>query len=220
MLFFLQLMMSFAPPTAEELQRWEPDINKIEARLKAEPSAKNSVLFAGSSMIRLWDTARAFPNLSTVNVGFGGSQTRWNTAFADRIIIPVKPKVIVFYCGDNDLNSKLTPKEVIEDFEAFIKLVRTKLPETKLLILSVKPSPKRWSLFAKQTEVNKQLAAICEKDAMLGFIDTVPGTLGTDGKPIREHFHKDELHFSEAGYVNWQKLVAAELAKHSEILKK
>lgn len=209
--FISLLALVVAPP--DDLARWEPEIVKLEAKLKDQPLPSEAILFVGSSSIRLWNTAKAFPDRSTVNVGFGGSEIRHSTAFAERIILPVKPKAIVFYAGDNDIAKKRTPQQVAEDLQAFVAKVHQSLPQCQILFIAIKPSPSRWALFDQQREANRLIQGLCEKNPQLRFIDVVPSMLGPDGKPIPEHFVKDQLHLSEQGYQNWQKLVAAELAK-------
>ena len=88
----------------------DPDPNRFAAEIKAfaEWDSRNAVpadpvLFVGSSSIRLWRTHESFPDLPVVNRGFGGSQVSDLLHFADRVVFPYKPSVIVFYAGDNDL---------------------------------------------------------------------------------------------------------------------
>lgn len=187
--------------------RWEKEIAGIEGRLAKVPPAKGGVVFAGSSSIRLWNLAKSFPDWKYVNVGFGGSEIRDTTHFLDRLILPHAPKTIVFYAGDNDIAKKRTPEQLRDDFAAFAKAVHTKLPETRIFYLPVKPSIARWKMYDVQQKANALVKATCDGDARLGYIDIVPVTLGEDGKPKPEFFVKDGLHLSEAGYLAWSAIV-------------
>ena len=60
------------PCTAAD--KWAKSIAAFDEQDKTSPPPKDAVLFVGSSSIRLWDTAQAFPDLPTINRGFGGSQ--------------------------------------------------------------------------------------------------------------------------------------------------
>src|SRR5688500_4365755 len=53
--------------------KWEPAIAAFEAEDKQSPPPKDADLFVGSSSIRLWDLKKSFPDLPTINRGFGGS---------------------------------------------------------------------------------------------------------------------------------------------------
>ena len=198
------LVLSAEP---ELFERWEKEIAAIEKRLAMNPPAKGCVFFAGSSSIRLWNLAKSFPDQKYVNVGFGGSEIRDTTHFVDRFLVPFEPRAIVFYAGDNDIAKKRTPEQVRDDFAAFVKAVRAKLPKAKIYYLPVKPSIARWSMYGIQTKANAYVKSACEADKLLGYIDTVPVTLGTDGKPKPELFVKDGLHLSEAGYAAWSAVV-------------
>ena len=191
----------------ESFERWEKEIAGIEKRLATDPPAKGGVFFAGSSSIRLWNLAKSFPDRKYVNVGFGGSEIRDTTHFVDRILVPFEPKAIVFYAGDNDIAKKRTPEQVRDDFAAFVKAVRAKLPKAKIYYLPVKPSIARWSMYEVQTKANAHVKAACNAEKLLEYIDIVPVTLGADGKPKPEFFVKDGLHMSEAGYAAWTAVV-------------
>jgi hypothetical protein len=185
---------------AERFARWEKDIALMEKRLKDNPPEKGGVFFAGSSTIRQWDVAKAFPDWKPVNVGFGGSQIRDVTHFADRIIIKHEPRAIVFYSGDNDINAGRTPEQVLADTRAFAEAVHKQLPKTRIHFISIKPSIARWKQFETQTKANALVKEFCSKDERLRYIDVVPAILGDDGQPRPELFVKDGLHFTAKGY--------------------
>lgn len=196
---------------ADPFARWEMAITTIEKRLQENPNAEGAVFFAGSSSIRLWKLKEEFPGLLTENVGFGGSQIRDTTHFADRILLPYKPKTIVFYSGDNDINAKRTPQQVAEDFRAFTEKVHKSLPNTRILYIPIKPSIARWKQFEQQKQANALVKAQCDKDKRLEYVDIVPGMLGADGQPRPELFVKDGLHLSAAGYAVWKEALKGAL---------
>lgn len=95
---------TIASATADDaaFAKWEKDIAAIEAKIAASESPQGSILFVGSSSIRLWKLKESFPKRVTSNHGFGGSQLADNVHFFERIIAPVNPSMIVVYAGDND----------------------------------------------------------------------------------------------------------------------
>ncbi|HKA08662.1 MAG TPA: GDSL-type esterase/lipase family protein [Gemmataceae bacterium] len=155
----------------------------------------------------MWDLAKSFPGMKAVNTGFGGSEIRDVTHFADRLIFNHQPNVIVFYAGDNDISSSRTPDQVLADFKAFVDAAHARLPKTPVYFISIKPSPARWAKYETQTKANALVKAMCEKDQWLGYIDVVPLLLGGDGKPVEEYYAKDGLHLSPDGYDLLSKLV-------------
>ena len=206
-LLTLMTVSQLVSPEAERAAKWEKEIVAIEKRLAEKQPAKGSVFFAGSSTMRLWDVKKAFPELNSNNVGFGGSDIRDSTTFAARILLPFEPKTIVFYAGDNDIANKRTPEQVRDDFAAFTATIHAKLPKAQILFLAIKPSVKRWSLYDVQKKSNAFVKQNCEKNPLLKYIDTIPATLGSDGTPDPELLQKDGLHLSEKGYAKWNDLV-------------
>jgi lysophospholipase L1-like esterase len=205
LVLFASVSTAQSPKDTERFARWEKDIVALEKKQAEKPPANGGIVFAGSSTIRLWDLASAFPKAT--NSGFGGSEIRDVTHFADRMILKHEPRVIVFYAGDNDIKSGRSPLQVKQDFEAFVQAVHKRLPKTKVYFISVKPSVARWSLFETQTQANRLVKDYCERDDRLGYIDIVPAMLGTDGKPTPELFVKDGLHLSPKGYAIWNEVV-------------
>lgn len=201
------------PREADPFRKWEKDVAAIEARLTRNPPKPGAVFFVGSSSIVKWDVAKSFPDLSAVNVGFGGSQVRDSTHFAARILTPHKPGTIVFYAGDNDINAGRKPEQVAADFKEFCAAVHKDAPRTRVLFIAVKPSLARWNQFEKQTKANALVREVCATDSRLGFIDVVPRMLGPDGKPVPDFFVKDGLHMTPAGYEAWTAAVREALRK-------
>ncbi|QEL13443.1 GDSL-type esterase/lipase family protein [Limnoglobus roseus] len=187
--------------------RWEKEVAGIEKRIAGEHHAEGGVVFAGSSSIRLWNLTKSFPDQKYVNAGFGGSEIRDSTQFADRLIVPHQPKTIVFYAGDNDIANKRTPAQLRDDFAAFVKHIHAKLPKTRILYLPVKPSLARWKMYDVQQSANGMIRAMGETDPLLTYVDTVPVTLGADGRPKPEFFQKDGLHMNDTGYAAWSAVV-------------
>ncbi len=67
------LLPMFVQADEKSPERWEKSIVEIEQRIASGKSAPGSALFIGSSSIRLWKLEDSFPDLATVNHGFGGS---------------------------------------------------------------------------------------------------------------------------------------------------
>ncbi|GAB4055012.1 GDSL-type esterase/lipase family protein [Spirosoma litoris] len=184
---------------------YEAEIQQIESKLSSLPPASDRVVFYGSSSIRLWTTlAQDFPQINTLNLGFGGSTLAACAWFFERVIIPVKPKSIVFYAGDNDLGDGRHPEEVYLFFCAFADKLRTLLPGVPLSFLSIKISPSRWGISERIRHTNKLIYGELEKYADYQYIDMTTPLLGKDGRPRNELFESDGLHLSPAGYRVWQ----------------
>ncbi len=209
------LAMARGATRAEEAPKkaspWEKAIQAFEARDQKTPPPKGAILFAGSSSIVGWNLPKYFPDLKAVNRGFGGSAIADSVEHADRILIPLEPRIVVFYAGDNDVASGKAPEKVCDDYKAFVKKVHDALPETKIIFITIKPSIARWKLWDKMQAANKLIAEFVKSDKRLGYVDVGPPMLGEDGKPKAELFVKDGLHLSAEGYKLWTSLVLPQL---------
>ena len=207
--FHVLVSVGIAQPVKDEdrAAKWEKEVAAIEKRQTEKPPEKGGIVFAGSSTIRLWDLAKSFPDWKATNSGFGGSEIRDSTLFADRLILKHEPRAIVFYAGDNDVNSGRKPEQVLADFQVFAKHIHERLPKTRIYFLSIKSSVARWKQFETQSKANTLVKELCSKDERLIYVDTVAVTLGTDGQPKPEFFVKDGLHLSEEGYRAWSAVV-------------
>ena len=176
------------------------------------PPPTNAILFVGSSSIRLWKTlAEDFPQHQVINRGFGGSQIIDSVNYADRIVIPYRPKQIVFYAGGNDINAGKSPEEVLLDFQAFVRKVRKALPGVKISYISIAPNPARWSQVGRVREANRLIRTFASYDGRLEFIDVFPRMLGRNGQPRPDIFVDDRLHMNAKGYELWKEIVGAHL---------
>lgn len=133
--------------TVSEPPRGTAEIERFEAADRAHFPAPGTIVFAGSSSIAKWETLdKDFAGTPVLNRGIGGYTLHENVGSFDRIILPYKPPVLVLYSGENDLSEGRTPADVFQDFQAFVSLVHAKLPATRLIYVSIKPSIARWNL--------------------------------------------------------------------------
>lgn len=205
-------LLAVEPPVGPE--KWEKEIAAFEAADRVKMPPAGGILFIGSSSIRLWKTlAEDFPGLPVINRGFGGSQIVDATHFIGRIVLPYRPRQIVFYSGGNDLNAGKSPEQVVADFKTFVTEVRRHLPEVRIAYISIAGNPARWAQVAKVKAVNTSLAAWLKEVPHADFIDVFRHMMGSDGTPKPEIFVEDKLHMNAAGYAIWKKVVGPYLAK-------
>lgn len=194
--------------------QWEADIGAFEQADRLSPPPPDATLFVGSSSIRMWTTLAAdFPNSAVINRGFGGSQIDDATYFADRIIIPYRPRTIVLYAGDNDLANGLTPDQVAAHFRQFVRTVRMRLPSVRILYVSIKPSPLRAELLPQQGEANAKIREFIATEEQIVYVDIASPMLRSDGTIRDELFIEDRLHLNRQGYDLWKSVIGRHLAE-------
>jgi lysophospholipase L1-like esterase len=186
---------------AAKADKWEKEISAFEAADKQSPPPTGAVLFTGASGIRMWKTlAEDFPDQQVLNRGFGGSGIVDAVTYADRIVIPYKPRLVVIQAGGNDINGGRSPEQVFDDFKAFVEKVHAKLPDTRIAYLSMNPSPARWQQREKQQQGNELIKAYVAAGKNLDYINFWDAMLGPDGQPREDLFIKDRLHNNAEGY--------------------
>ena len=184
---------------------YEDEVQQVELNVKTLPPASDRVVFYGSSSIRLWTTlAQDFPQINTLNLGFGGSTLAACTWFFDRLLIPAQPTSVVFYAGDNDLGDGRHPEEVYLFFYAFAEKMCCHFPGVPFSFLSIKISPSRWNIADKIRYTNQLISKLIDKTEHCQYVDMTTPLLGPNGQPRREFFETDGLHLNRAGYQIWK----------------
>ncbi len=190
--------------------KWEAQIEAFETEDKRSAPEQGAILFIGSSSIWFWHETlqQDMPGLTVIPRGFGGSTMLDALNYSDRIVYPYKPRAIVLYEGDNDISSFSVPLDtILERYQSFAKALQRKLPNTRLYILSVKPSIARWGDWPKVLKLNNMLRALAATDERLIYIDIATPMLDVSGKPLVDVFLKDELHMNQKGYKIWSSVV-------------
>ena len=195
-------------PSKSNFEKWEKSIAAFEKKDADSPPPSNGILFIGSSSIRGWKTLeKDFPDLPVFNRGFGGSQITDSLHFADRIVLPYRPRQIVMFAGSNDVNAGKEPRQVLADFIAFCAKVHKDLPDTQISWIAITPCFKRWSQFESVKEANELVTEFCRSDKRLDYINTFDHMLAKDGKPRADIFVADGLHLNAKGYEVWTRIV-------------
>lgn len=185
-------------------EKWETTIQAFEKKDKDAPPPANAVLMVGSSSFAGWRSApEDLKPFTVINRGFGGSTLPELLHYFDRVVVPYKPKLIMLYEGDNDMVRHKDPEKFLADVKTFVERMKKDLPGTRLLILTIKPSSSRASIWPKVQEANKLVAEYCKTQEGVEPVDVGTVLLGDDGKPRDELFNKDKLHLNKDGYKLW-----------------
>jgi len=209
----LVILISLVLFTAAFSQIPDPQRFAQEIETFRQWDAKNAVpvhpvLFIGSSSIRMWKTAEAFPELPVVNRGFGGAQIPDILYFMQDVLLKYRePSVLVFYCGDNDAASGKSAQEIAQDFQTFVETARKTFPALPIIYIPIKPSPSRWSLWPVMEQANDLINAFCGHTEALFYADIVTPMLATGQPPAADLFLEDGLHLTDKGYALWKQVI-------------
>lgn len=193
------------------LNRFDSAIRTFEKQDSVAGTPSNKIVFIGSSSFAFWQSMPAdLAPLPVLNRGFGGSTLPEVSHYADRILFPYQPRIIVVYAGENDLNvgpHQQTPEQVAASFRTFVRGVQRRLPKTIIYYVSMKPSPSRWANWPVTQRGNQLIEAYVKTDKRLRFIDVRPAMLGPNGRPRSDIFKSDSLHMNAVGYAIWTSLI-------------
>jgi lysophospholipase L1-like esterase len=196
-------------PAYPDPERWAEDMRAFREADASEPPPQGAIVFVGSSSIRMWHETLAedMMSLTVVPRGFGGSTMEDVRYHLETLVLRHRPRAVVLYEGDNDVGEGLPASRILETFHELVAELHATLPETRLYVLSVKPSPVRWHLWPVARLTNHLLRLACERDARLTYVDLATPLLGPDGRPRGELFLDDELHLNERGYAVWKSVL-------------
>lgn len=195
---------------------WDKEIQKFEQLDKTEVYPENSIIFTGSSSIKLWSTLKddmaPFP---VIHRGYGGARLSDLAVYADRIIYPHKCSAVVIFVANDIIGQEgdKSPEEVGRLFSYILKTIRKKLPETPVFWISITPTSSRWKVWPQIKEANNIIRDICGKNKNTFFIPTEHAFLNEKGQPRDELFRPDLLHLNAEGYKVWTQVIKPEIAK-------
>ena len=192
--------------------RYQSQIIAFEEQDFSEPPPDNAVLLVGSSSIRFWSNAiTELSPITAINRGFGGSVMNDVIYYFDRIIAKYNPRAIVLYEGDNDLAWGLPPSSILTQFDKLVEMMKSSLPQTRIYVLSVKPSIARSHLWEKAKIVNEGFNKRSEIDDQITHIDVDAYMVQKNGQVREDIFISDGLHLNSTGYKIWSEVIRSAL---------
>ena len=195
-------------PAPFSVTRYQSSIDAFVASDRTNPPPKNAILFIGSSIFREWATlAEQMAPLPVFNRAFGGSRTIEVLHYTDTIVLPYAPKIVVYYCGSNDINANALPPEIAANFRAFAELVHAKLPQTRILFASIIRAPQKRERWDRVDAANALIRNYCASDPRLAFVDVNPAVFDGSGRPRLELYRDDLLHYHPAAYAGFAALI-------------
>ena len=181
---------------------------------KVSPPPQGSILFIGSSIFRQWaDLKTQMAPLPAFNRAFGGSRTWEVLHYMDKIVLPYRPRIIVYYCGSNDVDAGAGPAEIAGNFKAFVDKVAAQLPDTRIFYVPINKAPEKKARWNVVDEANSLIRDYTTHNKQLGFIDVNPVLFDAAGNPRLELYRDDLLHFYPPAYVEFTRIIRPVIEK-------
>ncbi len=203
------VMLAFAcdrPARADDAghDQWRAEIASLVAEDQRSPPPADGIVFVGSSSIRMWTSLHDdFPWAPVINRGFGGSMLADSTFFADKIIVPYRPRLVVVYAGDNDIAGGHSADQVFDDFKSFTARIHRDLPKTVVAFISIKPTTSREKLWPEMRRANDLIRTWIASQQRVAYVDVATPMLDAQGRPRPDLLREDGLHMNAAGYAIW-----------------
>lgn len=177
------------------------DIRGFLERDKTDPPPRDAILFIGSSIFRQWTNVREhMAPLPVFNRAFGGSRTWEVLHYMDQIVLPYRPRIVVYYTGSNDVNAGESAPDIVSRITAFVERTHTALPETRVYFVAINKSPDKRDRWNVVDAVNNELRAMATRTPHLKYIDLNPVLFDAKGEPKTELYRPDGLHFHPPAY--------------------
>lgn len=172
------------------------------------PPPNDGILFIGSSILRLWTTLKTdMSPLPVFNQAFGGSRTWEVLQYTDKLVLPYQPRIIVYYCGSNDIDVGADAESIQHQFQLFAEYIATHLPKTRIYYLSIIRSPQKGDRLSVVDAANTLIEKYCYQTTNLEFIDLNPALVDEVGEPRLELYLGDRLHFKPYAYQEFKKVI-------------
>ena len=188
-------------PLAQQPLRMAKDIAAFEAADKANPPPQHALLFTGASTLRMWkNVAEDMKPYPVINRGFGGSFTTEVNGYMDRITLPYHPRVVVFQCGGNDINSGDPVEAPIARIREYLARLRKENPDCAVVFVATTRAPSRKAKWPLLDEYNRQLEQIVKEGKNLWYVDINVALNLPNGEGKPGSYLKDKLHPDVEGY--------------------
>lgn len=181
------------------------------------------VVFIGDSITHCWGGQPAGPlhadkntmdkvfgGIRTLNLGFGWDRTQnvlWRIDHGE--LDGVKPRTVVLHIGTNNTTGtenarQNTSAEIAAGIRACVIRIRAKLPDTRIVLMSVFPREKKQDHPRRKQidEVNKLLFGELGNVPGITIVDLGPKFCGPDGTFSRDVTF-DFCHLTDKGYQVW-----------------
>ncbi|HVU99766.1 MAG TPA: GDSL-type esterase/lipase family protein [Verrucomicrobiae bacterium] len=200
--------------------------NLVLQRARENPGPCD-VVFIGDSITQGWEGnppnggarvwEKYYGKRKCLNFGVGGDRTQhvlWR--FEHGQLDGLKPKAAVLMIGTNNSNKDDNSEaDILEGVTAIVKQIRSRLPETKLLLFGIFPRGRTFSTQrGKILQVNEALEKLADNKTIF-YMDIGSQLIEMDGS-ISKEMMRDALHPGEKGYEIW---AAAMEPKLKELLR-
>ena len=137
---------------------------------------------------------------SAKNIGIGGTQSGHWEKLKDSIVT-YQPKVGIYMIGINDMSAGRTPEATVKDVEKTLLYVKEKLPDFKVVLITVNHCPSKVSLKNNIIKTNELMRALAAQHDWILLAD-IENSFNTGETPNAAWFTADGLHLVGKSYTD------------------
>jgi len=195
------------------VERKDPIAHQLhEVFVQQCEDAPIGLLFIGDSITALWRATWAqdiwtnnFVKYEPANFGIGSDATQhvlWRINHGE--LDGINPKVVVLLLGTNNIK-KNSPKDIAEADAKIVKIIRDKLPKSKVLLLGIFPRAHKTDLaelkVPERVKAVNALLAEMDDGVNVRYLD-LGDKLAPDGK-VTPEIYQDGVHLTAKGLQIW-----------------
>jgi lysophospholipase L1-like esterase len=206
-------------PAARPDAWWQQRNEAMNARVK---QGNVDLIFIGDSITHAWEDAgkdvwqKFYGKRNAVNLGISGDQTAqvlWRLDHGN--IDGISPKLAVIMIGTNNAGHTphQPPRQIAAGIKAIVGKLRTKLPETKILLLAIFPrGPDSNDELRKINVKTNAIISKLDDGKSVFFLDIGPKFAKADGT-LSKDVMPDLLHLNAKSYETWAEAIEPMVAK-------
>jgi len=187
----------------------------IAAQAQATPQY-GGIVFTGSSIFQFWThlTDQMAP-LPVLNRAIAGTVTQDMLDRIGQLVLPYQPRIVVYYCGSNDISAGEDAGPIIERTKQYIQVLHEKSPNTYFYYTSIHKAPEKRARWDVVEAVNREMERYSHQAKNVGYIDLNPVLFDSRGNVRMNLFLGDGLHFrpDSTAYPEFSQIVKPVLTK-------
>jgi len=154
------------------------------------------IVFTGSSIFRFWThlTDQMAP-LPVLNRAIAGTVTQDMLGRIGQLVLPYQPRIVVYYCGSNDISAGEEADPIVERTKRFIQTLHEKSPHTFFYYTSIQKAPEKRARWDVVDAVNREMERYSHQSVNVGYIDLNPVLFDSHNNVRENLFLPDGLHF-------------------------
>ncbi len=193
----------------------------LAAAAAAQPAPPTSpqhggIVFTGSSIFQFWThlTDQMAP-LPVINRAIAGTVTQDMLDRMGQLVLPYQPRIVVYYCGSNDISAGEDAGPIIERTQRFIQILHEKSPNTYFYYTSIHKAPEKRARWDVVEAVNREMERYSHQASNVGYIDLNPVLFDSRGNVRMNLFLGDGLHFrpDSTAYLEFSQIVKPVLTR-------